>query len=827
MNKAFETRKREKEALILAALLHDIGKIQQREEERYHMRHAELSDAFVTSLRNFLGDELCKKVANLVSKHHDVPSTRTEKILHIADKLAAAERYQEKREKRLKSNEAALVALPSRIELFTHSSGEKYYQPKFLEIKRGTLFPTDRDKIPRDSYTKLWKNFMEILEKLRENQYESFDFITLYFILKRLSTFVPSATPWEEEEYSRTVPDVSLFDHSRLTCAIAACLFELSENAISDDEMSELIQILRKYGSPEFEKILSSSSITDKKLFLLVRGDIAGIQRFVYSITKPEVEAKGTAKRLRGRSFYISLLTEVISDWIRNQFDLPITNELFCEGGRFDLLLPYNRLNEDKVKQLKEKIDNWLFKEFYGKLSIQIAGVPVRPKDFFNFHKIYMEAEDALIKEKQHKFSEFVKKAEFYRDTQYFGDICPVCKISSVPEGVCSQCELQSFIGSELPKCKFLINRYGAAQSSSEKKSVTFPEFGLEVLFLKDEKEVLQILGKNTQDKLFIYSLNSTEFLKPEFLELRQKGVNISMGFKFIANSVPFQEHEEKILDFENIAALSEGAKNLGVLKMDIDNLGLTFGLGIKPISASRIFTLSNLISIFFKGWINQICQDITLKWKEEKLKVSSLPDEEKSKAERLENIFYTIYSGGDDLLILGPWDQVIELAQVIYSDFREYTCNNPNITLSGGISIVKPHFPIQRFSQVVGEELEKSKHSGKDKVTIWGKPLAWVEGDKSFYNLINYAKKLEKQVKDPDNPLPKGFLYYLLRLEKLYIDTDKENIMWVPYFIYAHARRIKEEVEKELSFKSEVMKIRGNLKIPISYVSLKTRKEG
>jgi len=728
------------------------------------------------------------------------------------------------------TNEAALVSIFSRVELFSPSLSEKYYQPKILNIDRETLFPTSQNKVSPGSYNNLWESFVSILNKLRRIKYRPCDFVTFYFILKKLGTFIPSATPWEEEKHARTVPDVSLFDHSRLTCAIAACLCELSDE-LSNNEMSELIQILRQYRKPEFEKILSSSPVANKEFFLLVRGDIAGIQKFVYSVTKPQVEPKGTAKRLRGKSFYVTLLGEVISDWIRRKFNLPITNILFCEGGRFDLLLPCSALIKEKLEEMRSNVDKWLLDEFRGELSIQIVNVPIKPADFFDFSDVYLRAEETLNKEKQHKFSKFINEENFYTPVEHFRDVCPACGISPIKgtEKICSQCEVQLKIGSNLPRSKFMVYRYTSnfeQKSRLNNKTIPFPKFGVKVLFLENEEDVKRIIRKSKEDRFFIYLLNSTDFLK-SVVELREENQNVGAGFKFIANSVPFIEREGRVLDFEEIAKLSDGAKNLGILKIDIDNLGLIFGLGIEPISCSRIFTLSSFLSIFFTGWINSICSELSKKWKNEKL--GDLSDESEPKTETIKNIknvFYTIYSGGDDLLIVGPWNQIIELAQIIHKDFNEYTCNNPNITLSGGILIVKPHFPVQRFSKLVEEELRRSKYEGKNKITLWGETLDWTGGKKSFSWLISYGKRILNQVKDPVYPLPKSFLYYLLRLEKLYIKKDKENLIWIPYFIYALKRRIIDEIEDKLSFRSEIMDIRGNLKIPISYVSLRARKE-
>ena len=69
--------------------------------------------------------------------------------------------------------------------------------------------------------------------------------------------------------------------------------------------------------------------------FLLVGGDIPGIQRTIYTIT-----SKGAAKGLRGRSFFIQLLGDAVVRRILAELGLPETNVIYTAGGNFMLLAP-------------------------------------------------------------------------------------------------------------------------------------------------------------------------------------------------------------------------------------------------------------------------------------------------------------------------------------------------------------------------------------------------------------------------------------------------------------------------------------------------------
>ena len=102
----------------------------------------------------------------------------------------------------------------------------------------------------------------------------------------------------------------------------------------------------------------------------------------------------------------------------------------------------------------------------------------------------------------------------------------------------------------------------------------------------------------------------------------------------------------------EDMAEVSEGIHRLGVLRMDVDNLGTVFQKGLaQRATISRVSTLSFNLSLFFEGWINAFL-----------------------KRENFQNRTYLIYSGGDDLFLVGSWDKIIEAAYEIRKAFGRYT---------------------------------------------------------------------------------------------------------------------------------------------------------
>ena len=88
------------------------------------------------------------------------------------------------------------------------------------------------------------------------------------------------------------------------------------------------------------------------------------------------------------------------------------------------------------------------------------------------------------------------------------------------------------------------------------------------------------------------------------------------------------------------------------------DRLGMIFSEGLtdNDYSIGRIFTLSRMMEGFFSGFLQNL----------------------------LENKFtdiYTEYAGGDDLLLIGPWQSIMVLAQKLRENFKSYTCDNPDIS--------------------------------------------------------------------------------------------------------------------------------------------------
>jgi len=70
------------------------------------------------------------------------------------------------------------------------------------------------------------------------------------------------------------------------------------------------------------------------------------------------------------------------------------------------------------------------------------------------------------------------------------------------------------------------------------------------------------------------------------------------------------------------------------------------------------------------------------------------------------------IYSGGDDLFIVGAWNETIELANDIAASFKKYSAGNPDISISGGFITANYNFPLYQLARLCHAALEEAKHN-------------------------------------------------------------------------------------------------------------------
>ena len=684
-----------RQTIILGALLHDIGKFAQRAGEKLDDKGKKDAQIFcpkdkfgnptnihVIFSERFIKESVGKKwekAGNFALRHHK-PETYEDKIIELADWLSCGERRkrtQDEMSDKIEVKEEPLINIFSQIRIQEEGKikevGEYYCPVRNLNNSLEGLFPVNRkeealsqDPNKENSFAFQWNNFCRQSKEINKDG-PDFEILLmrLFFLLEKYTLFIPSSA-YEDR------PEISLFHHLKSTAAIAVCLYDLN---LTPDFLDKMISAYRLKDLPELKR----------DDFILLGGDISGIQDFIYSVTSEDA-----LRGLRGRSFYLQLLSEVIAQNILDEFNLNITNLLFSGGGHFTIILPNTEKFKERIDRLIEEINFKIFNAHKGRLGVITSYVSFSYKDFYidNFGEVIERLGRNLIREKQRKFKEILNY-EIFKPYPYEIrkelSACQICteEIEEIKDK-CFLCESFENLSIKIKNAKFIkIKRQD--KKSVDKVAPSWSRllegFGYNFDFI-DNKD----LGKTSSGNLS-FLLNDTEFLDKNFV-----------GYRFEAIYSP-----EGVL--EDIAKKADGIKHWGALRMDVDNLGKIFQTGLPNKTISRFNMLSHMFSLFFSVRVRYI-----------------VDSEFKDKA-------CIVYSGGDDLFILGAWSALPEIAKKIYDDFRRFTCHHPGITLSCGIYLAPSNkFPVYQSAKEAGEAIEKAKAQGKDKITFFDTPLKWKE---------------------------------------------------------------------------------------------------
>ncbi len=767
--------------IALAGLLHDIGKLGQRAGETSDSKkdHPSVGDKFVsTYVPRPWQDALAP-----VGWHHGDPEGKAHElypvqVVVVADRLSAGER--EHREEEEKGTLAPMLSPFSRL---ASAAASAWLPLAPLALQPDRLFPRPHPPDPkttREGYVELWHGLCREAQTLRSlheatPNLETY-ILSLLDLLLRYTWCVPSA-------YYHDVPDVSLYDHLRATAALAACLFVAFRDR--PEELRRLASQLRhqEAGAWPAEPTVAG----------LVEGDLSGIQDFLYAIKHP----KGAASVLRARSFYLQVLAEVLARWILRELGLPPTNLLYCGGGRFRLLVPPQDLA--RLGSLSTEINRTLLRAHHGLVYLALAGVGLTPAHFapapvrceqgsWTAERGLRQAEEDLHKllehQKRRRFLE-LPAADLAGLFQPYGEGGAACQICGQPgpltqdeEGVrwCPTCISFRKLGRELRNARFLRLSWVEPQPLSDRPSWhdVLAHFGFRL-------EVRAELPPRAPGPSILYRLTD----EPVAARLAHEAV----VRKFLVNVVPtwregepapaedpeYAPQPQEIKHFGVLARQSQGAPYLGILRMDMDNLGWLIrdgfveekdGEGVDRGTFSRKQSLSTLLSVFFEGYVGEILRGFF-------------------EAEGSERV-YAVYSGGDDLFLVGSWDATVALAKRIRREFAAFT-GRPDLGISAGLLLVDEKYPLFRAAQEAGERLEEAKGSGKgpldctprkpkDAVHFLGRVLPW----SAFGEVEEWKERLEQAVKEDE--AARRLLFVLQEVWESYEQEKERRGPWGPW---------------------------------------------
>lgn len=756
---------REYQTVVLGALLHDVGKFMNRGEsvrKKHPLFSADYvsTDAFKKMVKDDWVDlELLK---TLVQRHHEYPQmpdellvkkiedSHTRALAYIvsrADTYSSGERLDEEPTE-LDFKNARLMSILTRVKIEKGEPSPRYYN--LQRLKPESVFPVSEDDLTQLShyYDKLHEEFGKEFAKFKPKSFDAL-FNGYLSLFEEFLWCVPSDT---RDKYN----DISLYDHLSTTSAIAACLYQYHSNNFDEKSITD----------------------NDQEKCMLVGGDLSGIQKFIFEIgsTNP----KKLSKILRGRSFYLSLLTEVASLKILRRLNLPISCRIMNAGGRFVLLVPNTSFVKDELRKLKEEIDDWFYKRFLGKLSLNMAWGITLSKDGFTSEKFSQkqkELSNALELSKRKRFNSILISGyeslnepmkETFKILQKDGESCEFCKI--YPKV------------SEKQRCQICLDSEEIGASLVSEPLVYFYEgsktgginiMGYTIFFENrgDDWVLLEKVGNGEDKENHGYVKRHISNYIPEKqkgdIDLRnEKPENGNTLCRFCGSPCKLKGDEEiqpredlvkKHLTFQCISADTKrrnegkGVDHLAVVKADVDDLGFIFSQGFgDAFSISRYASLSRMLNYFFTGWLTN------------EIKTNH-------------RMTYTIYAGGDDLLLIAPWEDALILGSKIGLKFKSYVGENPNITISMGINLMRPNSPVGLATEGAEENLEKSKeNSKKNRLTVFNTTVKWND----FNKLKGFMETLNNAFNDEDEKVDASFLYRMLKYHEMYKSfADKQFI--------------------------------------------------
>ncbi len=823
--------------LLLAALLHDIGRPLQRAGSEYSKElmgeycplqsggrpshlHVLYTDYFIEQVLK-LPPELEDRrsaLARLAASHHkSAGDSLAEQVLHRADRLSAgADRIEEAESEDYKRARLACVfqQVSLRGDREDRAGGARRYYP-LAAIEQGS-FPLEEGAARASDYPALCRELVAGLERLPRDQGVSRYLEALTSLWERFLWCVPSSA-------FKTRPDVSLYDHAVTTAAIAQALFLFHrENHTRPGEQADT--------TPKF---------------LLVGGDLSGIQSYIFGLDRSH--GSGVAKLLRARSFYLQALTRsVVVETCRRAGVSPLARVMDA-GGRFVLLLPHTEAVTAMLPGLALELEEWFFEKFQGKLSLGLDySVSLLESDLRQgrFLERWDQMKQALEALKLRKFSRLMKRGlpavmELDYGLYAQGGACAACGLLPVdpelsePYGddaqFCAPCARQVlYLGSKLPRAGWLVMGRGGGHEDIE----LFAGLRLR-LFEKEPRpaetgfsevvEVAALRGEYRGRAGYMPLAGHMPTVTGEDLARWRSWGDVSRdpgggdcyqdepvrpGMPKTFGMLAGQAREDPPPGEEDQGPL--GKSLLGVLKADVDNLGLVFSLGLgERTPISRFVFLSRMLDHFFTDHLVRLIQE-------------EFPDT------------YLVFSGGDDLFLLGPWRQMVGLARRMGEEFRRLVAHNPEVTLSLGLAVCKPGLPVQGLAEQAEGLLEMSKHyqageRKKNAVTLFDTTVDWDR----FGRLLDKGDWLHGLLQQ--GAMPMGLAGRLLGYGedlKAVAGGEVERAIFRSHMRYDFARNVGERLKDHDDLKGEIMAIQqdeellGQIRLPVTYALYRLRRD-
>lgn len=455
---------------------------------------------------------------------------------------------------------------------------------------------------------------------------------------------------------------------------------------------------------------------------MLILAVLSGIQEFLFDVRE---SGGGQAKSLRHRSFRIQLIAECVAERLMDATRDYQPHLLFCAAAKIAIHVEHARDMQNHLRVTAADIENLLLNQVHGRLYLSLA---IAPSDD-RFADLYERANRSLTLAKLRAFAleTEVGIAAWREDGLIAHEVYDAD----------TEARIDADIGSQLVKARWLvIERQGGSRPSN-----TIDTVGLQVRLCND--------APAPSDALLSYS-------NLERPEERPSGIDEpAFRVRRLARHVP-RDAKGDLIEFVDLARHhSRGAAMLGVLKADVDSLGQAISETLKASGSDGavvLKTLSEALDLFFAKTL------------------------ETEKQQSPWDLIYTVFSGGDDMLIVGPWDIVLDFAGHVHRLFEQAfgptaagrPCPSP-LTISAGVAVIRPKYPIHIAAQQADDLLDTAKHRpapgaavSRDQCAALGEVWKWADHD----HVIADGKRLADWV--DEGIIQRGWLHTLLALALL-----------------------------------------------------------
>ena len=725
--------------LIIGSLLHDIGKVVYRSGDGRN--HSQSGYEYLKQDTSISDEE----ILDCVRYHHGtylkgakISDNSLAYITYYADNVAAFTDRREAEEK--EDGFDKTIPLDSIFNILNCNHGKSHYAMHVLNAEQEINYPTDEPVIMEEYfYQSVIQNITDNLRGITISE----EYInSLLSVLEANLSYIPSSTS------RRELADISLYDHVKMTAAIASCV----EQYLVDNQENNYKTVL----------FVNAQQAYDKEMFLLYSMDISGIQKFIYSVGE-----KGALKGLRARSFYLEIMMEHIVDELLDRLSLSRANLIYTGGGHCYMLLPNTEHVHVVLEQYEKEINSWMLSTFDTALFVACgyaaaSANALRNEPQGSYSALYLTISKIISQKKFHRYD--AEQIRYLNQRKHEGEReCKVCRrIAHLTDEKCPICNaLEKMSGN------ILYNKYFTVICEKEKDALPLP--GKRYLVADTEKSLLSRMEQDTYIRCYTKNQIYTG-----------KHVTTKLWVGDYTTGETFGE----------LAKKSRGVEKIGILRADVDNLGTTFVYGFQRadgdqryVTLSRTAALSRQLSLFFKCYINQIFRC----------------GKKNAFAEEGEREAVIVYSGGDDVFLAGAWNDVIAAFIDLKQALEKFT--QGTLTISGGIGVYSPQYPLNVMAKEVERLEEVSKHlEGKNAITIfeeshrypWKEFLQNVAAEKLDV-LDTYFKQTEEH--------GMAFLYHLMEL--LRNEEEKINIARYVYLL----SRMEPEGEGDRTKRAEYRK--------------------